>query len=64
MALIAAKRIAVAAMSVQQSERAVAQALKDVLARVETAAQRAGRTQPVSPCVLIAAPDAACLCSV
>jgi len=50
MAFIAAKRIAVAAMSVQQpssAERAVAQALKDVWTRVEAAVQKTGRATPV-----------------
>jgi uncharacterized protein YchJ len=51
MAFIAAQRIAVAAMSVQQSsaaERAVAQALKDVWTKVEAAVQRSSRSKQAS----------------
>jgi hypothetical protein len=51
MAFIAAQRIAVAAMSVQQSsaaERAVAQTLKDVWTKVEAAVQRSGRSNQAS----------------
>ncbi len=57
MALLAARRLAIAAMSVQQpaaADRAVAHALKDVLTKVEAAVQRAGRTKAVS---VGAAPD-------
>lgn len=51
MALIAARRLAVAAMSVQQpaaADRAIAHAIKDVWTKVEAAVQRSGRTKAVS----------------
>lgn len=59
MALTAARRLAVAAMSAQQpvaADRAVAHALKDVLTKVEGAVQRAGRTKPVGCPALQSAP--------